>query len=258
MTCGLLGVTADAAVVISVNLTYNDASNGNPSLNASDTTGVIPAANWNQVTAGNLGSSITPASGIALNYSTGANSGATFAHSSSGGAYVPRRSINKSSAFTNDEKLMAGYFQRYTLTSGSHSYTVTGLSDAVTQFGYNLYVYVGTPNVGVAHNEVGQYRVTSGSFDQTIWVVNGNVYTGNFVDGGTSSTLQTAGTGNYIVFSGLTESSFTLTGIHSADSRGSGINGFQIEGLSIPEPGTVVLMLMAFGLISITRKRLTK
>jgi len=247
------GVSAD---IISVSLTYTNSAE-RPLLAASDMAGFVNAANWNQVVAPDRDSVGITADSLALNLGTGTSSGASLAHSSSGGSYVARRTTD-ATTYTPNQALMAGAFARFNYgTSGSHIYEVTGLSSTFTGPGYDVYVYVNAANFWEDRTDFyGQYRLQAGTYDQTTWAVTGVRYTNAFINAGSGATQGTAGTGNYILFSGLTNASFTLTGVHSTDSARSGINGFQI--VAIPEPGSMLLMGLGISVIVFFRRFVNK
>ncbi len=114
---------------------------------------------------------------------------------------------------------------------------------------YDVAVYIGmyapgrdstyTLNDGVTTYERYAHAPTWGNFDATGWVEISE----------SAISPATRETGNYMVFKGLTASSFTLTSLN-----GGGINAIQI--LQVPEPGTFGLGLSAvLGMMAFTWRR---
>ncbi len=142
---------------------------------------------------------------------------------------------------TGDQMLMGNG-----ITDGTPTVTVSDVPYSL----YDLVVYIGMYSPG--RDSV--YQLDDGStvleryarapiwgdFDTTGWV--------EVSDAALSP--ATRETGNYMVFEGLTASSFTLTSLN-----GGGINGIQI--LQVPEPGAFALALLAaIGMLLVRGRRM--
>jgi hypothetical protein len=133
-----------------------------------------------------------------------------------------------------DVRMMNGYI-RFTMSPSptTASVTVTALPDSVAARGYDLYIYAAA---SVLQNDSWTYRYAlSSSGGPAALVQNGptpTTFTG-FVPFG-----STEGMPNYVVFSHLTNASFTLsaTALHDdlSPQEGPPINGFQIVSPAAP------------------------
>lgn len=237
VACQALPVRAEA---ISVNYGADAASNGSTSLLPTDTAGVVPVANWNNISAG--------ANGVALKDSNGTLTGLTLTQSANGGS---GSGISNFSG-TGDLHMMAG-----SANNGWGATPVTLTFDGTVPYStFDVYVYYHSGWVGA--NASQQFSIVDGS-NTTIATQRGlEVFDGTF-----SATYPTttsyilsnnlsdanANDSNYVKFTGLTSAQvaggFTLkdTGLNGI----AYINGMQI--ISIPEPGT--LALFSTGLFSL-------
>jgi hypothetical protein len=237
-----------AAQVISIN--FNGQGPGGPAarpgpfnLAPTDVAGVVAVPNWNNVPSDNLA---TP---VALNSSTGAATGATVAVSGMNNAWsLP------AAPTTPNGTIMQGY-----LDSGNATTTtvmVANLPAAFTAAGYNVYVYFDGNNGGTPRS--GQFTIGS----QSIFGLDpaNTDFTGAFVQvPSTSNTNQMANTpaGNYMIFTGLTANTFTLTTTPAFSTTGTlraPINAIQI--VPVPEPGSIALA--GIGMVSLLGYRLRR
>lgn len=227
--CGLgllitVVVQASASDAATVGINF---SNGTATydLAASDVAGVVADDNWNNVGGASLSGNVTTSnlvdgSGIATTlditttFTTGGRAGPT------------------TSSSPNDK-----LFNRHAWFSGG-SETVT--IDEISYATYDVYVYTGSDTSGADGRT---YGFTIGS--TTIYSAETAGDSFNDVDGfiqavGTSH--ATANSSNYVLFSGLTGSSFTLSA--DASSGRASLDGLQIvEATVVPEPNAMILIL---------------
>ncbi|HVT27631.1 MAG TPA: polysaccharide lyase 8 family protein [Lacipirellulaceae bacterium] len=195
-----------APPVISINFQGGGATNGTPALmSSSESAGTIPSLNWNNASgaAGSLTSLIQ---------GDGENSGA----SATWTAYGTQSTIITDAAGNN--RMMKGYLD--TSDTSTTTVVVSNLPAVDTTNGYDVYVNCDGFNGTVTRT--GNYTIGSTMISATDGA-NTN-FAGTFVPGNN-------GTGNYVVFSNLTSSSFTLSAIggSSTDSHPRApVNGIQI------------------------------
>jgi hypothetical protein len=240
-----LGVSADT--VISVNWSGDQRAVMAPT----DVAGVVRAANWNTITNG-AAASLTPiyadgtlATGVSITPSE-----ITFAN---------RGTI--SSSVSGDTKLFNGVEDISSTASNAFSISVTGLSFAE----YDVYVYRRAENLGRAGSftigDTTYYVGSNGSHgdnptDETGYVLSTDTTYDGALSSAGGTVLSDVDQGNYVKFSGLTGSSFTLDmGALSDDSAPrSKVAGIQI--VAIPEPATIGLVgLTGIGLFLARRFR---
>ncbi len=183
-------------LVISVNF---GADNGECILNPGDAAGVIPAMNWNNV--------YGPCGSASLYASDGTTPAGTVSCSSSGDDYTTGPNLSPP---TPDSTMMYGYLDAGS-NSGSNAATITfsGLP-AVISAGFNVYVYVaGDMGTSGAEQRIGDYTIGG----TTIWAMQGS---------STSAfSLASSGTaGNYIEFTGVSGSGFSLVAAASSFRAG--------------------------------------
>lgn len=221
VAAGLLLAAASAvqAAVISVNFHGQNQWGGYGS-DVTQTAGVIPVANWNNVPDNSAAPSpLINDAGVSV---TGTSMTYT-----SGGSW--RLGTNLSGTPTGNEQLMQGYID------GGVTFTVAGLNYP----NYSLVVY---------YNKENWPGTLSGTVGST-------TYTGT-AQGGWSGTFTQGIDGNssnYFRFDNLSGSSVTFTGVNG--SFGAGVNGFQIAG--VPEP-TSMLVLAGAGMLMMGRRRSAK
>ncbi len=239
------GHPAQAQNVISVNFTGDTGSgDGSPNfLSFNQSAGVVPAANYNDAhgfMAGQI-NDVTDNTGNVVNGLSISYSGAS-------------EGTNGATATTPNQALLDGFIA----STGSTPASAT-VSTLPAGFGtYNLYVYLTD-----AAASTGTYTFEAGLLD-----TNG-VFVGNPTttltqtaqaettpsDTFTPATATTAG--NFLVFSGLTASTFQLAATSAAGM--APIDGFQIVGNApVPEASTLVstsLLLALGGVLAATRRR---
>ena len=189
---------------ISINFQGGSSGNGTPSvMGAGEAAGVVDLTHWNN--AGGASGSIS-----ALNDYTGSATTAAVNWSANNTWSTP---ITESAG---NFRMMKGYLD--TSNTSTTTVTVSGLPTAVTANGYTVYVYC-DGDTTVAKN--GEYTIDTTTIDAMD--AGSTHYAGTFVQANNSA-------GNYVVFSDLTDASFTL-GAHG-DQAFSGprapVNGIQI------------------------------
>lgn len=236
---GALACTASLAFgqpSIAINFGADEpALTGGGTLSATDVAGAAPQANWNNVS-GNFGtaSDLVDSSGAATSVTITWTSPNTW--SSTG------RGEENNGLTGGDRALMTGYIDTGADSANTASVTVSGLPAGFTSLGYNVIVY-----------SLGGVAGRGGGF-----TIDGTTLIGTSPSSPTALT-QDAGVdmtdeGTYLVFSGLTGSSFTLTADASLGNFRAPINGIQI--VSVPEPSTVALLVLGgIGVVTTLRRR---
>jgi MYXO-CTERM domain-containing protein len=230
----LLACASLNAAILSINFGTDRAD---ATLLPTDSTGVVPAANWNNE-AGAVGG---PAAVVDSN---GAATTATVQWSSQLGTWATSGLGEENNGFAGaDRTMMMGYLDT---DARATTVTVVGLGPEFTGPGYDVYVYA---LGGVASGRGGDYTITGqtligdsdsfpSTFNQDLGVDHNDV-------------------GNYLVFRGLSDPDFTLSAVGTTPVGGTvraPINGIQI--VSIPEPATIgVWGLAALVLGLVTRRR---
>lgn len=223
----------------------------NPNLNA----GVVSAPNFNTDNGGNQG---TVSSGNA--FSDGSATALNLSYNSYD-AQTGSLARNSDYNSNGNEQLLNGFIESGPPAATNAAATVT--VNAVPFTNYSLYVYAFNGALS-SPGTMGTYTVTpSGAAlgtSQTVMLQN----TFNQSTPFTMATPTMAG--DYLVFSGLTGSSFTLTANRTAGDTASTtfipIDGFQIVGTSaapVPEASTTISfgLLLALGLggFAVARKK---
>jgi hypothetical protein len=243
-TAATLWITAASpAQVISIN--FDGSGPGSPGtrpgpydLAPTEVAGALPVANWNNALSQNGTTSN-------LILATGAATTASVTVSGSNNAW----SLPDPVPFTTDGTMMRGY-----LDSGNTTTTTVNVSGLPSNFSrYNVWVYFDGDN---ATND----RVSSFTLGgQTLFgrdAANVN-FNGTFVQvPDTSTTNQQANTpaGNYLVFTGVTGSSFTISTTPAFGIRAP-LNALQIQVAPVPEPGSLTLLGAAAASIWWARRR---
>ena len=193
-------------------------TNGTPALlGAAELAGAYPASNWNN------GTTLSKTTGLALNDVTGTATAASASWTDP--ANLWSTSITDAGG---NSRLMKGYLD--TSASSTSTITISGLPAAFTSAGYSVYVYFDGDNGGA--NRVGEYTL-GGTTLYGLDPANTN-FSGTFTQVPSSSTTdQGAATpaGNYLVFSGLNATGFTLTAQGASASDGAKrapVNGIEI------------------------------
>ncbi|MEZ0216826.1 MAG: beta strand repeat-containing protein [Rariglobus sp.] len=212
--CALLGGSSSAVFAQTlVGLNFVGGATGVTVNNLAGATsaGSVAQTNWNNLASNSgtdstlVNSAGTTVSGLSVTYSS-TNTWADSAVADTAG----------------NLRLMRGYLDQNTNTAVT-SLTVSGLG-----YGsgiYDVYVY----SAGDGNNRVGQYTIG----DQSFWVKDSATFAGTFTQGTGQSdpgSVAAATSGNYMVFSTVTGSSFTLdaSGAYSNDSFRAPVNAIQI------------------------------
>lgn len=246
-----------SAETISINF-FDDA--GVDAMLAADLAGVSGAntrvANWNNVQAaasGSLGG---------LLYSNGSNSGASINFTSDLGAWRLPTIVPGD----GDDRMWKGYLDA---AATGASITLSGLSFVGT---YDVYVYFdgenGT-NWRVANFTIG--AVTDGGEDSenTSWGTGqnaGKTYQLPVPGAGGNLAFGSGPTnndeGNYVILSGISGSSFTLSAVGGANAGNATfrapVNGIQIVGTAVPEPASAAVFLFGVAGLLATRRRVAR
>jgi len=225
MVLGAAGMSP--AATISINHVGGAGANG--TLAPTDYAGVVPAANWNNFASYPPGGTATVYGPSPLVFDDGTASGATVQVTSTDG-WAQDQSYGTT---TGDRKMMRGA----TNFAGSDnaSLTIANLRAPFASAGYDVYVYTdstGSRNAAVTLN---------GTTTLTLKTTENISYPSSGYDDGTVDQ-----SGNYVKFSGVTDTGFTLDLFRDPNSGGRpGYTGFQIVGASTPPalvPGQIALI----------------
>lgn len=259
----LLGVAAlampasfSAAQVVSIDW-YGGGGGGGTTqevMAPTETAGVVPRANWNSLTPN------TQATPQNLITDTGSAGGTV--------AWTSQNTWNTGHVQApGDLRMMKGYID--TNDTSITTVTVAGLPASITSVPYSVIVYLDGDNGTQAR--VGRYSIG----DQVLWARDaGGAFTGVYTQGQTSTdplpgatgtALDNQGTaanavpaGNYLIFSGLTGDTFTLSAQASVSAGGTNraaVNGIQILPTSlVPEPAAMGMLLVPLALMARRRK----
>lgn len=206
-----LTFTAHAQTLVGLNFVGGTTGTTVSNMAAATSAGVVAQTNWNNLTgASGTDTTITngsgsTVSGLSVTYS------ATNTWADGGVADT-----------AGNTRLMRGYLDQNVDTAVT-TVTVSGLG-----YGsgiYDIYVYT----AGDGNNRVGQYTLG----DQTFWVNDTATFAGTYTQGTGQSdpgSVAAATSGNYMVFSSVMDTSFTLeaTGAYSNDSLRAPVNAIQI------------------------------
>jgi len=259
-TIPLVVLAASLSVASAATISFNFAGGGKAAtidvsrvtaLDPADSVGVAAyqASNWNNLKSdwsGNTGAlpstiidSTALATGISLSYDTGD---------------TYRTDLNEADSI--DHKLFKRYYDDAGSGSGQPYVNVSGITDAA--LGYTVVIYLASDaaNSGTdvqlgdiwlqnQQADAGATILSNGGVKLAPMLV-GDSYTGSYID-------ATSGTaGNYLVFTGLTPTDFTLRGDKSATGARVGFAGMQI--ITVPEPSSAAMLGLA-GLALIFRRR---
>ena len=220
-------------------------------ISGTETAGVVAQQNWNNLstTSGSLSSVIdnsnTTVSGLTVTWGTdGSNDFWPFG----GGAF----------ANPGDTNLFSDTLQSRTSTpDGTQPWRVTFSVTGITYASYDIYVYtagntgdVGLVNLNGTWSGNAPVGGTSTYFTQTGGAAS------SFIEANPAQTTYstTAAAANYVLFTDVTGSSFTL---NAQPGSNDGIVGFQIvdNATAVPEPSTCALLLMGVGLLGLSPLR---
>lgn len=204
-------------------------------MGALDVAGVVALDHWNNLTgkSGTFGSLLD---------NTGASTSASVLWNSNGTYHIGPLAVSPGN-FT----MMKSHLDGRASGFGSPvdpTVTVSSLNAAIGSL-YDVYVYFDaeTANGSVLSN----YTIGS----TTYYIQDTTTFNGTFVQGtGTTAGTRTAGA-NYVLFSGLTGDSFTLTA--DSESFRAEISGVQVVG--VPEPGSSLFILAGFTALAARRRK---
>ncbi|HEV7298317.1 MAG TPA: PEP-CTERM sorting domain-containing protein [Tepidisphaeraceae bacterium] len=247
------------AAVISVNFQRS----GDTPLTATQTAGVVPAANWNDAV---VSSAVTPslAAGTVKD-----DAGNALASTTIGWSSTSVYRIFTATATTGDGQLMKAYLDN----NGAATITIANLPATFTDAGYKVIVYADSDKTD--GDRVGQYRILSGTSGSTqLGEAKYLRDSANFTANGTSAnyvestvtvnpvpadnTTEALAIGNYVTLGSdaapLTASTFRIEAF-AARFNGS-VNGFQIVSVTaVPEPTSLALAAVgACGLLARRRR----
>jgi hypothetical protein len=212
--------------------------------------GVVPAYNWNDSWSENFSSYAygTPITVNNLYDNSGATTTASVSYNSYNGYHITSPNPGQDADGTYNRDLLNGF-----LNAGPATWSPPATSDSVSLTAipyaqYNIYVYVSDDTAGRLAN------ISNGSLTydlSTMGLAAISGATATFVQ--STDTSGANPTADYVVFSGLTGSSQTITvsagDQNPADAAWVGLAGFQV--VAVPEPGSMPLASALAGLGSI-------
>jgi aerobic-type carbon monoxide dehydrogenase small subunit (CoxS/CutS family) len=208
------------ARVVSINFVGNGTAMG-----GSETAGVVAKTNWNNATGNTSGS-------VALKDETGAANGATLSYSGDNPWAVPITDT------AGNFRMIRGYLD--TGNQNPSTVAIAGLPSSST--GYDIYVYVDGDNE--SSTVTGTYTISGAGITTTSIKATdaGNTnFSGTFTQASNSA-------GNYIKFSAIHATSFTLTATPTTASNGvlrAPVNGIQI----VPSPQTAIARAVSISFV---------
>jgi hypothetical protein len=242
LACGLTGVAQAQSLGLKFAATDPDAATS--SLNPTDVAGVVPAANWNNLT-GNTG---TGASGLSYD-----NGGAAVASTATVTWNSPNtwRSTTGNNMFPAgpNRVLTAGYLDSNDTAAGGVTVTVDNLDAVLRSPAYDVYVYFVSDS---GANRGGAYTINDGTVPQIKYGSTLANPTMHVEDPGTDADLSLDGT--YLRFQGLTGSSFTLTSdttLTTPNGFRAPVNAIQIVGGSTPALHPTLVVNTVTGAVAI-------
>lgn len=234
LTIGLVAICVasfpcvTSAAIISMNFASHENTNPDPpatpySMGASESAGVVPATNWNNL--------------------LGSTSSATDLVDGSGTATTADVSWTSNGTWSTDITAAPGNFNMMKAHLDARSavdavVTVSSIPASIANL-YDVYVYFDaqTNNGSVESN----YTIGS----QTYFMKDTAAFSGTFTQAtGTTAGTRTSGA-NYARFTNLTGTSFTLTA--DSESFRAEISGIQVVG--VPEPSSICMLLVGGALI---------
>jgi beta-glucanase (GH16 family) len=202
---------------------------GGTAMAPAESAGVVPRPNWNNATGA------TNSAGLALIDETGAPSSATVTWTSNNTWSTPITDQ------AGNRRLMKGYLD--TTNTSVTRVTVAALPLAT----YDIYVYVDGDNL--AETRTGAYGISGPGIASTSINLTDSAST-NF---NTNFTQANNSAGNYVKFSSITATGFTLTatpGSSSTATRRAPVNGLQIVPTTPPAPGFTLASTPASGSVA--------
>jgi hypothetical protein len=223
-------------VELGLNFAATDPDAATSSLNAADVAGVVPQANWNNLT-GATGANV----GV-LNYNNGGAAVASTASVTWSSPNTWRSGANNAIPAGPNRVLTSGYLDSTDTSAGGASVTVSNIDAALRSPGYNVYVYFVSDSPA---DRGGGYTINDGSGAQVKYGSTLATPASFIEDPGTDADASLDGT--HLVFRNLTGASFTLTSDATLVTVGAG-NGFRapinaIQIVTVPEPGSMALVV---------------
>jgi hypothetical protein len=251
---GLAGASFASAAAVAISVNFNGAqTQGTYSTstgpNVTGTAGAVPESNWN-----NAPGSVGGPSALVLN--SGAGSGASLSYSSSN---VYNAYPNTPPTSSQDYDLMQGYLDYFSggspINGNADFVTVTGLGTAFTSGGYKVLVYQNTDSIGsFGYSITDSSSITALAYGQQLTNEGANypLSPDAFVGSTSTNPAGPATAANYVILTGFTGSSFTITGLTGTTGDGRArIAGFQI--IAVPEPASIGLI--GIGALSLLARR---
>jgi hypothetical protein len=214
LACLLAGTFATFGQTVGLGLKFaaTDPDAATSSLAPEETAGVVPQANWNNLT-GATGSGVT-----GLSYDNGGAATASSATVTWSAPNTWRSGANNAFPDGPDRKLVSGYLDTGNTATTGVTITVNNLDSVFTGVAYDVYVYfVSDSNA----NRGGAYTINDGNTNIVKYGSTMGSPTAFVEDPGADQNLSVDG--NYLVFRHLTGSSFTLT----SDTTLTNPNGFR-------------------------------
>jgi hypothetical protein len=272
LLASVLGVVPAACVsadIVSIDWGGGGGTGSSSQMGATESAGAIPATNWNSFNG--LAAQATPQT---LVNSTGAATPATVTWASNNTWNTP---TPPAADTPGDLRMMKGYLDTndFSATAGqTTTITVANLPAAIASTPYSVIVYYDGDN---STNERTIQSVISGATTGNATLYGrdaaGATFAGVYLLGQTpidplggntalvdsnSAAALLVPAGNFMVFTGLTGSGFTLsaTGYVASDNTNRGpVNGIQIVSGNVPEPGAIGLIGLGTGALLARRRR---
>jgi hypothetical protein len=222
LACALAGTLGTFGQTVGLGLKFaaTDPDAATSSLAPEETAGVVPQANWNNLT-GPTGTGVT-----GLSYDNGGTATASSATVTWTSPNTWRSGANNAFPDGPDRKLVSGYLDTGNAANNGVTITVNNLDAAFTGVAYDVYVYfVSDSNA----NRGGAYTVNDGITNVVKYGSTMGTPTTFVEDPGTDQNLSLDG--NYLVFRRLKGSSFTLktdTTLTNPNGTRAPVNAIQI------------------------------
>lgn len=242
------GSTTAYGLELGLNFASTDPDAATSSLGAADVAGVVPQANWNNLT-GAAGANV----GV-LNYNNGGVAVASTATATWSGPNTWRSGGNNAFPAGPDRLLVSGYLDSNNTAAGGASVAVNNIDAALRTPAYDVYVYFVSDS---AEDRGGAYTIDDGSGPQVKYGSTMAAPTSFIEDPGTD--VDNSIDGTYLRFRNLTGASFTLisnTELTTPNGFRAPINAIQI--VAVPEPASAALVLCGATALLATARRLRR